>query len=188
MSDPLQEQTVGEFILENEGNLGIAVEVARAFPPIQRQIVQRAMDALEERLRSELGEEWEISNDREEVILKPWAGVYFRRKFWGEVYIQLEILKREEHTVVGLWRDRQKPQMAALDAKLNVAFEKMPGKANRWYAWYQELPAEYGNWNAAPALAAMQFRQKDIVNYWAKQMLAVHKIASPVIDRFVKSK
>ena len=35
--DPLQQQTVGEFILENEGNLGIAVEVARAFPPIQRQ-------------------------------------------------------------------------------------------------------------------------------------------------------
>jgi len=188
MSDPLQEQTVGEFILENEGNLGIAVEVARAFPPIQRQIVQRAMDALEKQLRSALGKEWEISNDRETVILKPYAGVYFRRKLWGEVYVMLEIMRREEATVVGVWRDRQRPKMAALDAILNVAFAKMAGKANRWWAWYQELPAEYGNLNAGPALAAMQFRQRELVDYWTEQLLLVHKLASPVIDKFAKGK
>src|SRR6266481_8309610 len=102
MNDPLQEQTVGEFILENEGNLGIAVEVARAFPPIQRQIVQRAMDALEKQLRSGLGKEWEIWNDCETVILKPYAGVYFRRKSWGEVYIMLEVRRQEENIFVGL--------------------------------------------------------------------------------------
>jgi hypothetical protein len=188
MSDPLQEQTVGEFILENEGNLGIAVEVARAFPPIQRQIVQRTMDALEKQLRSDLGKEGEIWNDRETVILKPYAWVCFRRKSWGEVYITLEIRRQEETTVVGLWRDRQRPKMAALDATLNTAFAKMAGKANRWWAWYQELPAEYGNWNAGPALAAMQFRQPEIVDYLTEQMLLVHKIASPVIDKFVKGK
>ena len=97
MNDPLQEQTVGEFILENEGNLGIAVEVARAFPLIQRQIVQRAMDALEKQLRSRLGEEWEIWNDRDKVLLKNVAWVCIRRKSWGEVYIVLEI-RRQEHT------------------------------------------------------------------------------------------
>lgn len=186
MSDPLQEQTVAEFILENEGNLGIAVEVAGAFPPIQRQIVQRAMDALEKQLRSSLGKEWEIWNDRETVILKPYAGVYFRRKAWGEIYIMLEVRRREEQTLVGLWRDRQRPKMAALDATVDVAFAKMPGKASRWWAWYHELPAEYGNWNAAPALAAMQFRQNEIVDYWTEQMLLVHKVTSPVIDRFVE--
>jgi hypothetical protein len=78
--------------------------------------------------------------------------------------------------------------MAALDVTLNVAFAKMRGKANRWWAWQQELPAEYGNWDAGPALAAMQFRQPEIVDYWTEQMLLVHKIASPVIDKFVKTK
>jgi hypothetical protein len=188
MSDPLQEQTVGEFILENEGNLGIAVEVARAYPPIQRQIVQRAMDALEKQLQSSLGKEWEIGNDREKVLLVGYASVNFRRKSWGEVYISLENGRKEEATVVGVWRDRQRPKMAALDATLNTAFAKMAGKANRWWAWYQELPAEYGNWNAGPALAAMQFRQPEIVDYLTEQMLLVHKIASPVIDKFVKGK
>jgi hypothetical protein len=99
----------------------------------------------------------------------------------------LEIGRREEAMGVGVWRDRQKPKMAALDAAVNIAFAKMPGKANRWWAWYQDLPAEYGNWNG-PALAAMQFRQKEIVNYWTEQLLLVHKIASPVIDKFLKSK
>jgi hypothetical protein len=186
MIDPQQQQTVGDFILENEANLGIAVEVARAFPPIRRQVVQRAMDALEKQLRARLGEEWEIRNDREKVILKH-AGVYFRLKSWGDVWIMLEIEREQETTVVGVWRDRQRPKMAVLDAAIDKAFAKMPGKANRW-AWYQELPAEYGNWNAAPALAAMQFRQKEIVNYWTEQLLLVHKIGSPVIDKFVKSK
>jgi hypothetical protein len=80
MNDPLQEQTVGEFILENEGNLGIAAEVARAFPPIQRQIVQRALDALEKKLRSQLGKEWEIWNNRDEVLLKRYSGFSVRRQ------------------------------------------------------------------------------------------------------------
>ena len=62
----------------------------------------------------------------------------------------------------------------------------MPGKAGRWWAWYQELPAEYGNWNAAPALVAMQFQKSQIVNYWTKQLLLVHKIVSPVVDKVVK--
>ena len=83
-SDPLQQQTVGEFILENEGNLGIAVEVARAFPAIQRQIVQRAMDALEKQLRSRLGEKWDVWNDRDKVLLKNIAWVGFCREAWGE--------------------------------------------------------------------------------------------------------
>jgi hypothetical protein len=187
-SDPLQQQTVGEFILENEGNLGIAVEVARAFPPIQRQLVQRAMDSLEKQLRSHLGDEWEVSNDREEVLLKNLTWFCFRRKTWGEVWITLEIHRLEEKTFVGLWRDRKGPKVAVLDAAINKAFAKMPGKADRWWAWYQELPAEYGNWNAAPALAAMQFRQSDIVNYWTEQLLLVHKIASPVVDKVVKGK
>jgi len=188
MTDPLQEQTVGESILENEGNLNIAVEVARAFPAIQRQIVQDAMDAAEKHLRSDLGKEWEIWNDRDTVIVKPWAGIYFRRKSWGEIYIMLEIWRREEATVVGVWRDRQQPKMAILDAAINTAFAKMPGKANRYWAWYQELPAEWGNWNLGAGLAAMHFRQRELVGYWAEQMFLVHKIASPVIDEFVKTK
>jgi hypothetical protein len=186
MIDPLQQQTVSDFIKENEANLGIAVEVARAFPPIQRQIVQRAMDATEKQLRSALGKEWEIWNDRENVILRPYAGIYFRRQSWGEIYTMLEIRRQEENTFVGLWRDRQEPKMAALDPAINTAFEKVAGKANRWWAWYQELPPEYGSWNAAPALAAMHFRQNQIVNYWTEQLLLVHKIASPVIDKFIR--
>jgi hypothetical protein len=188
VSDSLQEQTVGEFILENERNLIIAAEVARAFPAIQRQIVQHAMDGVEKVLKSDLGDKWEISNDRDTVIVKPWAGIYFRRKAWGEIYIMLEIWKREQTTAVGVWRDRQRPKMAILDAAINTAFAKMPGKANRYWAWYQELPPEWGNWNLGAGLGAMQFRQDELVHYWTQQMLLVHKIASPVIDKFISQK
>jgi hypothetical protein len=188
MSDPLQEQTVGEFILENEGNLSVATEVARAYPAIQRQIVQHALDALEKRLRSELGKEWEIWNNRDEVLVNRYSGFSVRRPAWGDIYVLFEYRVREENTFVGIWRDRQRPKMASLDVPITEAFKKMPGNANRWWAWYQELPPEYGNWNAAPALSAMQFRQGDTVNYWAEQILLVHKIASPVIDKLVPAK
>ena len=49
----------------------------------------------------------------------------------------------------------------------------MPGKANRYWAWYQELPAEWGNWNFGVGLAAMHFRQRELVAYWTKQLLLV---------------
>jgi hypothetical protein len=144
------------------------------------------MDALEKRLRSDLGTDWELWNGREEVLIKPYAGVSFRRKSWGEVYIMLEIWRPQGATVVGLARDRVKPKMAALDALLDAAFAKMPGKAGRYWAWYQQLPAEYGDWDG-PALATMQFRQADLVDFWTREMLLVHKAASPVIDKFVKT-
>ena len=188
MSDPLQEQTVREFILENEGNIDIAVQVTRAFPTIQRQILQRTLDGLEKQLQSRSGKEWEIWNNRDEVLSKRYSGFSFRRATWGDVYVLLEIQREEENTVIGLWRDRQRMKIASLDAALTDAFAKLPGKANRWWAWYEAVPPDYGNWNAAPALAAMQFRQKEIVDYWAKQMLLVHKIASPVLDRFFAKK
>lgn len=100
-SDPLQQQTVGEFILENEGNLGIAVEVARAFPAIQRQIVQRAMDALEKQLRSRPGEKWDVWNDSRQGSIEEHCLGWFCREAWGEVYIVLEIRRQEENTFVG---------------------------------------------------------------------------------------
>jgi len=190
MNDPLTVKTVEDFVLESEANIEIAAHVTRSFPDIQRKIVMPVLDALEQKLRKALGASWDIYNCRDEVLVKRWAGFSVSRKSWGEIYISFESGDWGDFATIGVWRDRNKPRFAAADAPVTEAFreKKLAGESQRYWAWYQRVPDGKGNWNAAPALAAMHFRPAEIVEYMAKQILAVHKIAAPVIDRVLGKK
>jgi hypothetical protein len=189
MNDPLEQQTVTDFVLESETHIDAAARMAKVFPVVQRQIVLPVLDALEKKLRASLGSGWEIYNCREEVLAKNYAGFTVSRKSWGEIYVSFESQTREGTTAIGVWRARQ-PDSVSMDSALAEAFAKtqLSGKANRWWAWYRDLPPERGNWNAAPALAAMHFHEKEVVEYFAEEILRVHRIAAPVIDLFTAKK
>lgn len=186
MNDPLEQQAITDFVLESETNIDAAARMAKAFPTIQRQIVPPVLDELEKKLRASLGADWEIYNSREEVLTKNYTGFTVRRKSWREIYISLENQTQEGSTVVGVWRAKN-PAGAAMDEALVKAFSKanLSGDANRWWAWYRQLQPERGNWNGAQALWAMHSSRTDAVEYFAKEILQVHRIAAPVIDRFV---
>jgi hypothetical protein len=76
-SDPLQQQTVGEFILENEGNLGIAVE----WREHSRQFSGRSCNARWMRSKSNCdlapGKNGTSGTIRDKVLLKNIAWVGF---------------------------------------------------------------------------------------------------------------
>jgi hypothetical protein len=189
MIDPLEEQTVAQFVLETEANLDTAIRMARVLPKLQLDIVQPVLDELEKKLRSKLGKDWKIWNSRNEVLVSRYAGFTVSRKSWGEIYVDLETQVREGTNAVGIWR-KKGPQTASLDSALADAFAKakLSGNANKWWAWYQHLPPDRGNWNAAPALAAMHFRRAEVVDYLTDQILLVHRLATPVIDAFTSKK
>jgi hypothetical protein len=186
MNDPLEEQAIQDFLLESEVNLDTASRVTHAFPKVQLGIVQTTLDQLEAKIRTALGKDWQIWNNRNEVLLRNYARFSIWRESWGDICIGLETQTREETTTVGIWRKRS-AETAVLDSALVEAFAKakLVGDANRWWAWYQTLPPERGNWSGAAALAAMHFRRSEIVAYFAEQILLVHQIAAPVIDRFM---
>jgi hypothetical protein len=189
MNDPLEEQTLTEFVLESETHIDAAARMARIFPLVQRRIILPLLDALEKKLRKALGSEWEIYNCKDEILVENYPGFTVSRKSWGEVYINFESQTREGGTVIGVWRKRE-PALAALDSALADTFAKanLSGDSNIYWAWVRELPAEVGDWNAAPALAAMQFHPNETTNSFAEQILAIHRIAAPVIDSFIRKK
>jgi len=189
MNDPLEEQTLTEFVLESETHIDAAARMARVFPLVQRRIVLPILDALETKLRKTLGADWEIYNCKNEILVDNYPGFTVSRKSWGEVYVNFESQTREGGTVIGIWRKRE-PALGALDSALADAFAKanLSGDANIYWAWVRELPPEVGDWNAAPALAAMQFQQAETTDYFAEQILTTHRIAAPVIDSFIRKK
>jgi hypothetical protein len=189
MNDPLEDQTLTEFVLESETHIDAAARMARIFPLVQRRIILPILDALEKKLREWLGADWEIHNCRDEILVANYPGFVVSRKSWGEIYVNFESQTREGGTVVGVWRKRE-PRLAALDSALADAFAKadLSGDANSFWAWVRYLPAEFGDWNAAPALAAMQFHQEETADYFADQILMVHRVAAPVIDAFTTKK
>ena len=190
MNDPLEQQTVTDFVLESEANIEIAVHVASSFADIKRKVAVPILDALETKLKRSLGVSWEIYNCRDEVLVKRWAGFTVSRKSWGEIYINFEVGEWGDFANVGIWRDRKSPKSAAVDTPLAEAFRKktLTGDSNRYWAWSRRLPDDKGNWNAAPALAAMRFHSGKVVDYLAQQILTVHKIAAPIIDGVVSGK
>lgn len=188
MNDPLEQQTVTDFVLESETHIAAAARMAKIFPIVQRQIILPVLDELEKKLRAALGADWEIYNCREEILATNYPGFSVSRKSWGEIYINFESQTREGETVIGVWRAKS-PESAAMDSALIEAFAKanLSGDANRWWAWYQVLSSERGNWNAAPALSAMHFRKSETVEFFANEILRVHKIATPVLDQFTSA-
>jgi hypothetical protein len=189
MNDPLEEQTLTEFVLESESHIDAAARMARIFPLVQRSIIVPILDALEKKLRKALGTDWEIYNCKDEILVANYPGFSVSRKSWGEVYVNFESHTREGAAVVGVWRERS-IGTSAMDSAVVSAFAKagLTGEANRYWSWYEDLPAERGDWNAAPALAAMHSDPKESVDYLAKEILAVHRIAAPVIDSFTRKK
>ena len=186
MNDPLEEQAVTDFVLESKTNIDAAARMAKVFPIVQRHIVLPVIDELEEKLRASLGKDWVIYNFREEIFVKNYPGFTVSRQSWGGIYINLENRTRERSSVVGIWRLRDSAS-AVLDEALVSAFAKanLSGEANRWWAWYQELPPDRGNWSGAPALFKMHCCRNEAVEYLAEEVLRIHRIAAPVIDRFI---
>src|ERR1044072_5948896 len=168
MNDPLEDQTLTEFVLESETHIDAAARMARIFPLVQRRIILPVLNALEKKLRKALGVEWEIHNCKDEILADNYPGFTVSRKSWGEIYVNFESQTREGGTVIGVWRKRE-PALAALDSAIADAFAKanFSGDANIYWAWVRQLPAEVGDWNAAPALAAMQLHQKETIDYFA---------------------
>ena len=186
MNDPLEQQSVIDFVLESETNIDTAARLAKVFPIVQRQIILPVLDDLEKKLRDALGLEWEIYNCREEILVKSYPGFTVSRKSWGEIYVNFENQTHEGSTAIGIWRAKS-PKTAGMDSALVEAFANasLSGAANRWWAWYQDLPPEQGNWNAATALGRMHFYKSETVDYFAKEILRVHKIATPILDKFI---
>jgi hypothetical protein len=183
--DPLEQQTIIDFVLEDETHIDAAARMSQVFPLVQRTIVHPIYDQLEAKLRQALGAEWEIYNCRDEFLIERYPAFSVSRKSWGEVYVAFENQTQEGTSVVGVWREKA-PETSAMDAALIDAFANagFTGEANRYWTWYQELPKERGDWNAAPALSAMLFHRDESVRYLADQLLAVHKVAAHVIDKF----
>jgi hypothetical protein len=184
-NDPLEQQTIIDFVLEDETHIDAAARMSQVFPFVQRAIVHPMYDQLEAKLRQTLGAGWEIYNCRDEFLIKGFPAFCVSRKSWGEVYVAFENQTRQGTSTVGVWREKA-PETSAMDAALVDAFANagFTGEPNNYWTWYQELPKERGDWNAAPALAAMRFERDEFVRDLADRLLAVHKVATPVIDRF----
>lgn len=183
--DPLEQQTIIDFVLEDKTHIDAAARMSQAFPSVQRAIVRPMYDQLEAKMRQKLGAGWEIYNCRDEFLIEGFPAFCVSRQSWGEVYVAFENQTWQGTSTVGVWREKA-PETSAMDAALVDAFASagLTGEANRYWTWYQELPIERGDWTAAPALAAMRFERDEFVRSLADQLLVVHKIAAPVIDKF----
>jgi hypothetical protein len=182
-----ERQIIADFVTADPTNLGIALRVSHIIPGLQREIIQQTLDELEKLLRSRLDVEWEIWNNREEVLVKRYSGFSVRRPGWGDVYILLEFRVAEQDTIVGIWRDRERPKMATLDDALDKVFSKDPGDRNRWWSWFAPLDTEFGRWNEPQGLVAMQFRRKEVAAYFSTQILDIHRKAASAIDSLLKT-
>lgn len=184
--DPLEQKTMIDFVLEDETHIDAAARMSRVFPFVQRAIVHPMYDQLEVKLRQTLSAEWEIYNCRDEFLIEKFPAFCVSRKSWGDVYVAFENQTWQGTSTVGVWREKAL-ETSAMDAALVDAFVNagFVGERSPYWPWYQELPKERGDWNAAPALAAMLFKRDEFVRCLTDQLLGVHKVAAPVIDKFL---
>jgi hypothetical protein len=183
MNDPVALKTVEDFALKSETDLQTALLVAEAVPGMKERIVTEFLQELRQKLVQEVPKGWEVEKDVPSVF-----GPYSKFRIWQAQWKESYSICLESHlgkeAVIGVWRNgdeiRGDPNPEMLERFLK---DKCPGKANRWWEWYQRVPSEYGQWLGIEALVKMRFKTRETLEYFASRMRKAAEVAAPLLNQ-----
>ncbi len=162
----------------------IAYLVKEAWPDVVRGIASDFQAALEERLRREFDDEWEITRVPDSALLQP-EGLGFRaskRQWQGRFAFSLCFARSDcARAFFGIVKDGNPSDtyIPSLKAKMDEGM----GAAgqNRYWEWWSYVDTQYQDWNTPGTL--VKLKEKDeALEYFASLFEKMRLIAEPLID------
>ena len=162
----------------------IAYLVKEAWPDVVRRIASDFQAALEERLRSKLDDEWEITRVPDSALLKP-EGLGFRaskRQWQGRFAFSLCFAGSDcarAFFCIVKGGNRSHTYIPSLKAKMDEGMRA--ARQNRYWEWWSYVDTQYQDWNTPETL--VKLKEKDqALHYLAGLFEKMRQIAEPLID------
>lgn len=183
----LNNDSIQDYILENEDNLRIALAVSNAWAEAGEKLVFGFLDRLRSRLEETL-KGWEF-NPLECYLNDSDASFNFWKPAWKEeYYVSLEIWRHGQEGSFGLGRDGGQENIRKrkyCDGLLAAVRKHFPEASNRkWWEAEMTMQSPAADWSKPEVLWQMHDDPKFLVDV-AVQLLKVAKISEPIVDRFV---
>lgn len=185
-----EKELIASYVLQNEGNLEVALKIAFAFDEIRKKIILDFLEALEKDLSKSLDHKWVIKNDLKENVFDHWRGLYITKNEWREDLLYRIGFASEKYGargfIIGVTKKQESQPIEG--GKLNklLGEKYKPGLASSHWEWYQWVEGNYGNWDNEEVLIKM-YQKQETVSYFKEQILRIKEIAEPIIDEAVKS-
>jgi hypothetical protein len=178
--------TIGKFILKDEGNLHIAATVGEVWPEVRQQIVTGFLDGLETRLKKKL-KGWQFWRSNR-FFVNSWAEFAFYKTAWSDEYhISLHCDDFGQRMAIGVVRHKNDIGKRPFSAELLEAIKAIYESAytNSW--WEVRVLMDYpaADWRKPDVLWRMH-KDSAFLDEVEGQLLELAKVSGPFIDGLVR--
>lgn len=182
-----------DYILENKKNLEISLYIISLFNDVRKKIIMEFLKELDQKIRMDLDDEWDIKNELLENVFDRYRGFYITKKSWKGKY-QIGICPDKygaKGFVIGIEKgEESKKQIADGKLKELLDVEYRPGSRSDTWEWCQWLGAyqwrdvNLENWDNHRLLIAMydSHERNELIKYIIDQIIRIKEISSPLID------
>jgi hypothetical protein len=168
-------------------NLRVAYTVRQSWSEVVHDIVANFLGSLEDRLRQQLGDEWEILTvESEELLVRYKKVLSVSKRTWNRRHgISLEFERSEcAGLTFGLYKEHDAgalPTPDLYDAMVKETGAPCHLENSPHWEWWVPVDRVYQDWNVPEALERLAC-SPEALNYFANWFLRMKKIAEPLID------
>ncbi len=179
----MKSESIHDYILKNERNLGIAGAVGEAWPIVRGQIVSAFLD----RLGAEMGKKlkgWQLE-PYNTFFTDAYGKFFVWKPSWPEGYsVSLECVKYGQKMVFGLWRDEDMIRKREFYPDLLAAVqERFPSaRSMAWWEAMVEMHSPAADWREPKVLWRMH-KDDEFLDEVSQQLLDFAKACAPIMGK-----
>jgi hypothetical protein len=184
----MKTDSIQDYILKNEHNLGIAAAVCEAWPRAREKLVSEFLDRLDRRLKKKLrkwnSERWGV------FLLDQWPGYQICKPAWGDDYsIGLQCGDFGRETTFGVFRDANRIKKRPHCEELLSAVQQLhpSAKSMMWWEARVIMRSPAPDWRKPEMLWRMHTDPKFLEEV-AEQLLDLARVSERIIDRLARKK
>jgi hypothetical protein len=182
----MKSDSIQDYILKTERNLGVAAAVGEAWPAAREELVAGFLARLESRLKRKL-KGWHFE-PADRIYVDAYAGYFFWKQSWVHQYgLGLQWESYGEQVFFGVFREKDDiGQRRFSEELLNAVKEVQPQtKRNTWWEAKVQINSPATDWRK-PVVLWQMHTDKKFLDEVALQLLELAKVSEPIVDKLVR--
>ena len=178
----MKSDTIEDYILKSERNLGVAAAVATAWPEARAKLISTFLGRLASRLKKKL-KGWNYEQWDGRFFLDPHPGFSIWKPSWKLHAIALQPFQYGVRMDIGVIRTTDNTQKLPLHESLLSAVQKIlpSAKSNPWWEAWVPMHSPATDWRKPEVLWRIH-KDPAFLTHVANQLLEIAEVSAPIID------
>jgi len=184
----MTDESIREYILASEQNVGIAAAVSQAWPEARDQLVSAFLSRLEVKLAEKL-QGWKYGHENS-FFVHQYPNFSFCKPAWENQYwIVLECHDYGRKMIFGVTRNEEQLKNRPFNEKLLDAMKTLDpsASARKWWEAQMTMRSPAADWRTPEVLWRIHKDETFLADV-AEQLLAVAKVSEKIVDQMARKR